>query len=516
MSTIRTNTITDSAGTGGPNFPNGLTVGGASVTGNQFFTAKGAITIGDPVATSSTVDSVEKVGPMTDGKTNGSLANYSTFTTSAVGYASYGRPVPMSSNTFVQVRVNNASTFSIYASVQTIATDGTISEGVAALAVATTLSYGSGWYQRNSVIKISANKFIIFYAVAANSVNAIVGQVTGTTITFGTPVAIHGATSTYVAAASNGADQVLLHARNTGTPFGTKVTPLSVSGNVITVGTTNTFYTALTQYNANNNDGLAYDPVSTNYIMLTHTETTSTPVATVFSISGATVTAGTTTSLGSESILNTGAQDLSVFYIPSINRMAIVLGQIATANTIRISTLTISGLTFTRSASFTDVPYSTSWYSTAILSATGELIIGSDTGLRSVYFNPSTYEPTAIPIGGDTLVTSSYLYPPVAMPNGFYVYSVPNVPYNTYAVAITNASRLVGIANASATNGSSVSVTVSGGVCSAISGLLTGYRYFMTARGALTIQPVGSYKVAGNAISTTKLLFAPESSFGAN
>lgn len=515
MSTIRTNTITDSAGTGGPNFPNGLTVGGASVTGNQFFTAKGAITIGDPVATSSTADSVEKVGPMTDGKTNGSLANYSTFTGTA-GYYNYGRPVPMSSNTFVQAKINSASTFSIYASVKTIAADGTISEGVAALAVATTLSTASGWYLKNSVIKISANKFIIFYAVAANTVNAIVGQVTGTTITFGTAVAIHGATSTYIAAASNGADQVLMHARNTGTPFGTKVTPLSVSGNVITVGTTNTFYTALTQYNPYATDGLAYDPISTNYIMVVHTETTSTPVATVFSVSGTTVTAGTPTSLGSESILNTGAPDLSVFYIPSINRMAIVLGQIATANTIRISTLTISGLTFTRSASFTDVPYSTSWYNTAILSATGELIIGSDTGLRSVYFNPSTYEPTAIPIGGDTLVTSSYQYPPVAMPNGFYVYSVNNLPYNTYAVAITNASRLVGISNASAVNGASVSVTVNGGVCSAISGLITGYRYFMTAKGTLTIQSVGSYKVVGNATSTTKLLFAPESSFGAN
>jgi hypothetical protein len=514
MSTIRTNTITDTPGTGGPNFPNGLTIGGASPTGNQFFTAKGAITIGDLLASTSTADSVEKVGIMTDGKTNGSWANYATFTGSTAGYVSYGRPVPMSSNTFVQARVNTASTFSIYASVKTIAADGTISEGVAALAVATTLSYGSGWYIKNSVIKISANKFMLFYAVAANTVNAIVGEVSGTTITFGSPVAIHGATSIYIAAASNGANQVLMHARNTGTPFGTKVTPLSVSGNVITVGTTNTFYTALTQYNPYNTDGLAYDPNSTNYIMLSHTETNSTPVATVFSVSGATVTAGTTASVGTETIQNTGATDLSIQYIPSIGRMAIILGSILTANTLRISTLTISGLTFTRSSNFVDVNLTAGVGNVSVLSATGELIVSSNEGWRSIYFDPSTYQPTAILIGGDTLPNFNWQQQPVPMPNGFYVHANASSPYNNYTAAITNASKLVGIANASATNGTSVSVTVNGGVCSAISGLVTGYRYHMTLKGALTLNPTGAYKTVGNAMSSTRLLFSPEHGVG--
>jgi hypothetical protein len=115
----------------------------------------------------------------------------------------------MSATTYVQAMISNTSTFSIYATVKTIAADGTITAGVAALAVSTAVTpSGNSYYVFNSVIKISANKFMIFYAATASTVYAIVGQVSGTTITFGSAVAVNAATSTFISAATNGANSV--------------------------------------------------------------------------------------------------------------------------------------------------------------------------------------------------------------------------------------------------------------------------------------------------------------------
>jgi len=531
MSTVKADYLVNAAGTGAPTFTNGAVLSGtptaptaaagtnttqiattafvlanAPATGVQTFTAVGSIAAGSVVVASSTANSVETIGIMTNGQANGSLQTYGS-STGAAGFYSWGRPCPMTSNTFVQARYDNAGARPVSAAVVTVAADGTFTTGTFATAVsASNANYSS----RDSVIKISTDKFILFYGTTSTNVLAVVGTISGTTITFGTPVTVYSATSVFVAAATNGADQVLVFAVNSGSPYAGKVIALTVSGTTITVGTSVTFYSSAAYINTQNSDLLAYDVATDRYFIAWSASTAAgSPIyGTVFSISGTTVTAGTNTSLGSELLLSPlttptayYSPTLSVRYVPSIGRMALIIGP-TTSNTMSVSTVLISGLSFTRNSTSSNLGSCAlpAQYS----SNTGELIVlPNSTSAYFVGFAPTTYQPYSVSLGNETPTSGSNIYN--ALGNGYYINAVQTFPYTNNVIAITNATKAIGLANATVTNGQSLSVAVTGGLCSSLSGLTAGTLYYVTGKGVVTPDS-SAVKFIGTAMSTTSML----------
>jgi hypothetical protein len=515
---IKSDTITNAAGSGAPNFPNGLNIGGVSspVAGTQTFTAVGSITAGDVVALAGTADSVSKPAIITNGLLNGSWVPASSFTYSTSYYA-YGRLVKMTDTTYVTAETLASATYGLRAAVNTVAADGTITAGTYVTAASTT---NNGQYNNyNSIIKISANKFMMFYAVAANTVYAIVGSISGTTITFGTPVALYAATTFFMAAATNGADQILVHTKNSTSPYADKIMALTVSGTTITAGGSTTWY-SLAAYQTFSFDSLAYDPSSDRYISL-NANTSNAFLATVFSVSGTTVTVGTTTSFGSEVSAGASYPVVYIRYNSNIGRMVFAL--LVSGITYYVSTLTISGLNFTRAStsalSNTIVAVN---YFTITQNSLGDLILGMTNGsyvqtFNSVIFSPTTYQPYISFLSGGSAVYPGYWtsFDSNNMPNeigsGFY----GQVPRSTLSAvmfksALTSASNAIGFANATVTNGQSLSVAVNGGICSSLNGLLVGTKYYVDGNGALSPSSSTAIKFMGYALSSTKMFVSPQ------
>lgn len=476
----------------------------APASGTQTFTAVGSITAGDLVSSTPNANSVKKVGILTDGSVTGGWTPVATVDYGA-GFYSYCRPCKMTSNTFVFARQQSGtSPYPISVAVSTIAADGTVTTGSFVTAV-TGFSTTGQWSVNNSLLKISSTTFLLFYGLTSNTLSAIAGSISGTTITFGTAVSIYGATTTFQSVATNGAGQVLITANNAGAPYASKVVALTVSGTTITVGASTTWYSG-TAYTNTNTDALAYDPVADKYFLATSISSTKAIFGTVFSVSGTTITVGTTSSLGAE-LPSSTYPGLSVKYVPSIARMAILIG--GYNETFTLSTVSISGLTFTRaSTSVTFYSFTNAMWQ----SSTGEICIAVNQEPSAIFFNATTYQPyvAKIPAYQSGLVIGAY-ETLVDIGYGFYGRVLPaSVNPTLYKAALSSAATVIGLANSTVTDGQSVSIAVNGGVCSSLTGLVTGAKYYSDSNGVLTLSTVNSTKFVGTAMSSTKLLVSPQ------
>jgi len=500
MSTVKANAYLDAAG-GNTATINGIipiAIGDVPASGVQTFTASGSITAGEAVAISTTNNSVEDVKILNNGSFNGvvsALANK----TGPSGYYSFGQVVPMSETTYVQVVQSVTSPYPLYAQVNTIADDGTITLGSLTLLVSASF-YGFQWGK--TVVKTSANKFIVFYPTVNSNVNAVVGSVSGTTITAGAGVNLY-ATTYYISADSNGSDQVLVCSQNTGAPQGTKIQALTISGTTITAGSATVFYSGTPRWNDRSGESLAYDPSTNRYIFVSVTQASVAGAiyGTVFSASGTTVTVGTTQSLGSETINNTAAYvdpQLNVKYSSLIGRMVLLIGGGLYNPTGTVSSLVISGLSFTRSSQSASA--SMGGGSFLIVSSSGDVLAGLS---YNAIFDPTTYAVALASTGAMASLTYTNYSTNIGK---FYINSglVEN-PYTARIYGVSNANKVIGLSKDTVTNGQSVNVAVLGGICSSYAGLLVGSKYYVAVNGVISLNATGY--LLGPASATTSISY---------
>jgi hypothetical protein len=229
MSNIRVNAITDEAGTGAPDFPNGYTVAGAvpaaPESGTQTFTATGALANGDLVGLNPD-GTVSVMSPYSLQTTNAN-AVASTWVTStfdtlnnkvvtfyvdtATGYfysvvgtisgstISFGTPVVvLSSNSGYSSctfdTLNNKVVVAVWDGTAAIAKAfvGTVSGTTISFGAVSTISSGGQW----PVLTFDSinNKVVVLYKMSASpyQVYSKVGTVSGTTISFGTQATAGG------------------------------------------------------------------------------------------------------------------------------------------------------------------------------------------------------------------------------------------------------------------------------------------------------------------------------------
>jgi hypothetical protein len=509
MSEIRANSITDAAGTGAPNFPNGLELAGAPLNtpGTQTFTAGGNITAGDPIAINAD-GSVSSVGLMngvddasfllksTVGSYSGSnyVLNNPTNNGAADGFGF----IKISDTEFV-VSMWDPSALSLSASIVTVQADGTTTFGAKVVGVA------SGVTNPFYAFKIASDRFAIIYQTATTNSLVVIGQVSGSTITFGSPATIHtGVSLNGIICASNGSGGILVAQNTSATNQPLRIVAISTSGTTATVGGITTLKSTSPAYVF---PTLGYDPVGDVFLLNVCDVSASTFVWSYgIKVSGSTITAfsGPTNVFG-QSLA--GANSSFVVYDPSISRFVVVV-TFASSGVNRVHTATISGTTVTASAQSTNFVGNSGvlWFS-----FDGSLVLFASSANKLTFDPLNSYKPSGTVLPHLPL---PQIKQTGSLGNGFYVYCENTVISGGYQPTVnlyglSSLSRFLGVANETVTLGQPVNAAVSGGICTSLSGLSPSLRHYIQPLGNIATTPTTKGYI-GTALSSTSLLVGPD------
>jgi hypothetical protein len=509
MSEIRANSITDAAGTGAPNFPNGLQIGGTPlVSGTQTFTASGSIAEGNFVGLNSN-GTVSRVGTTLNPLdrsfqylvTQRTIATTNTYTIYSSPNAASGRGALSLSDT-TTVGAYWVSSGSIVARVTTFAANGSATFGPDYTAVA------SGVTSYDAVVKVSADSFAIFYRTAATNNWVIIGQVSGTAITFGSPTLFqNGLNQSINDSISNENGTIVIAGNTSQTNAPLRVAAISVSGTTATAGAFTVLRNTAPSYQ---NPCLAHDPVNNVFLLNVNQVTTPWTVwSWAMTVSGTTISFGFQQNVFGDEYTNYDRP--RVIYDPSISRFtAIVPGD--TSTTLRIYTATVSSLVITASAQTTDYPIGTNYFR-MFRAPDGTILVGNDSVVtlgRLTYDPLNSFKPTVTAL--------PFAFPSGTAPqcvliggSGLYVFSMDSgngaaIDQSVTTFGFSAIASAIGTANQTVTNGQPVTVAVSGGVGTGFSGLTTSAVYYVSPAGVPSLS--GTVKF-GNATSATSILIGP-------
>lgn len=463
------------------------------------FTASGTIAQGKPVIlnTAGTVTEVaetslpETIGSETVYESGNSLSNSvafdssqnkiviayrdssnSSYGTAVVGTVSgtsisFGTPVVFSSVSSDYI----AATFDSNSSKIVIGYRGAVGRGKAIVGTVsgTSISFGTEeQFESGSTEKVaitfnsSVNKVVISYADAGNSEygKAIVGTVSGTSISFGSETTFNSAVTqeTKIAYDSN-SDTVVIAYKNQGNfSYGTAIVG-TVSGTSISFGTAVVFLSAIVQHTS-----ITYDS-SAQKVVISYGDGTGGNYygrAIVGTVSGTSISFGSQGTIQSANTNNT-----SISYDSNANKVVVSYseGSPTYAGALRVGTVSGTSITFGSEVTFNSA--TTDNIGSGFDSTSNKVIIAyrdsgnSNYGTSVVFQNAST----------ETNLT---------------------------------ATNFVGITDQAIANTATGSVVVEGGVTEKLSGLTTGSTYYVQNDGSLST--TSSSVTAGKALSSTTLL----------
>ena len=340
---------------------------------------------------------------------------------------------------------------------------GTVSGTSISFGTAVVFESGSTQHQE-AVFDSTNNKVVISYrdTVNSNYGTAIVGTVSGTSISFGTAVVYSASTSSTNGIAFSSTDgKIIIAYRDDGNSnYGTAIVG-TVSGTSISFGTAVVFESATIQYpqvavdTTNNKVVIAYNDAGNS----------SYGTAIVGTVSGTSISFGTAVVYNSDGTTNW-------------NRIIFNPDQ---------TEITIS-------------------YANGGFSYRGYLIVGTVSGTTisfdsSIIFNPSgandqgiTYDSASDKIiivcrdWGASSAGTAVVYSPVSL------------------TANLTAENYIGISDAVYTNGATATIQVTGAVDDAQSGLTAGQAYYVQLDGTLATTPDTTSVFAGTAIASTRLI----------
>jgi len=409
----------------------------------------------------------------------------------------------------------------------------------------------------------NANKVVIVYVDAGNSSygTAIVGTVSGTSITFGSEVVFKAATISYVAMTfdSNSNKMVIAYRDNTNSGRGTAIvgtvsgTSISFGSAVVFDSSSDAYYEAIT-FDSNLNKiviayALPFQTVSKAIVGTVSGTSISfgSPVtfnsndtgwpALVFDTSNNKVViayrddgdsnkgkakvgtvSGTSISFGSEVEINSGnTRKIGASFDSSSNKVVIVYRDGGNSNYGTAIVGTVSGTsisfgseivyqsnycnenkcTFNSSANKTIVSY----YDT-VSPASGKIIVGTVSGNSISFGTAVTYEANsvnaAVPVydsSADRVVVA-------------YNHTGVNGEYTVFITGSANltSENYIGIARSGAASGAGAIIDTQGAIADNLSGLTAGQSYYVQTDGTLGTTAGDPSVFAGTAVSATKLI----------
>ena len=390
----------------------------------------------------------------------------------------------------------------------------------------TSLSFGSEYiFSASTCLYMSvafdtntANKFIIAYADYGNSAygKVIVGTISGTSLSFGTAAVFNAKTTNYISAEfdpNTAGKFVAIYTDAGGSNYGR-----SVVGTVS--GTSLSFGSARSVFNAGNTDynSIAFDPNTANKFIVAFKDSAAQGSARVGTLSGTELSFGTSVKFNSATTIHISA----TFDHKTANKFIIAYRDYGNSGygTAIVGTVSGTSLSFGTSAVFNSAvstansaafdPNTANKFIIAYLnhgnSASGTAIVGTVSG-TSLSFG------TAVVLnqGGTTETVASF--DPLNSGKFIVVYNdTGNSGYGTsilgqLAATETNltSTNFLGITDAAISSGASGSVTIKGGLKSGLSSLTPNSIYYTQGDGSISTVSTSPAVRIGKALSSTTL-----------
>jgi hypothetical protein len=331
----------------------------------------------------------------------------------------------------------------------------TVSGTSISFGTAVTFETGDSAEYIDTTYDANAQKIVIAYRGVSNYGYAIVGTVSGTSISFGTKVAFYSTYSESYAIAydSNAQKVVIVYYEGAVGGYGTAIVG-TVSGTSISFGTAANYMTS----GESKPNTIAYDSTAQKVVIaFIDVAGSSYGKAIVGTVSGTSISFGTAVVFASKSI--GGINQFKIVYDSSINRVVIVYRDPNNIGETLSSVGAVSGT-------------SLSFGSIFIVKAT------NNANLSAVYESNAAKVVVSYRTGGfsEGLV---------------------------YAPGFTNSSSFIGITDAAISSAASGSVTIKGGISSKVTGLTANSTYYVQSNG--TLSTTTSTVLAGKALSSTSI-----------
>jgi len=466
-------------------------------------------------------------GPSLQAIASGSLSDGSTVVVNADGTVSVVAAVPQAVGS--PVVFENASTSTISATYDSAAQrvvlayrdDGNSGFGTAIVGTVsgTSISFGTAVvFQSASTLSISAaydsnaQRVVIAYANEGNSSfgTARVGTVSGTSISFGTAVVFRSASTSVISATydSNAQRVVIAYRDDTNSSFGTAIVG-TVSGTSISFGTAVVFESASTGEIRATYDSNAQRVV----IAYVDVGNSSFGTAVVGTVSGTSISFGTpvvfraASTSTSSATYDSNAQRVVIAYRDGGGSFgAAIVGTVSgtsisfgTAVVFQSATILSMSATYDSNAQRVVIAYRNGNNSNF-----GTAIVGTVSG-TSISFG------TAVVFQSASTSAISATYDSTAQRVVIAYSDNGNSSFGT-AVVFRNAGtnltseNFIGFSNAAYTNGQTATIQISGTVDDAQSGLVPGQSYFVQNDGTLGLSPGSPSVFAGTAVAATRIL----------
>ena len=364
-------------------------------------------------------------------------------------------------------------------------------------------------YYTSATFDSASNKVVIAYQDNGNwsSGTAIVGTVSGTSISFGTAVVFEAATTTYVSATfdSNSNKVVIAYTDVSDSNKGTAIVG-TVSGTAISFGTAVVFNSGTTTYSAATFDS------SSNKVVIGYRDEGNSNYGTA--IVG--TVSGTAISYGTEVVFNTLSTKWIAATFDSNNaKVVIAYDNDDQYGTAIVGTVSGTAISFGTAVMYEDAQtqYTACTFDagagTVVIafkdqenSSKGTVVLGTVSGTAISYGSPVIFA------AGETVWIAA-TFDTVAGKSVFAFKDSDNNHYGTGVVygsdVTTDVNNEIGIAAEAGTDGNPLDVTILGGVNASQSGLTIAAEYWATSSGTLSSSDTG-YQKMGVALSATELL----------
>ena len=345
----------------------------------------------------------------------------------------------------------------------------------------TSISFGTPVVFESAVTRYSAvaydtnaQKVVIAYKDSdnSNSSTAIVGTVSGTSISFGTPVVFESQNSDNFAITYDAnAQKVVIFYQTTSNEYGGAIVG-TVSGTSISFGSAQSI-----ENRVNTNLAITYD-ASAQKVVLAYKDNGNSNYGTavVGTVSGTSISFGSTTTYNS-----TSSEETSIAYDANAQKVVIVYRDSGDSNYGKAVVGTVSGTSISfgsttnfhnASTTYPSIAYDTNAKKVVIAynnnNSAGEVLTGTVSG-TSISFS------SAVQFEGAASQHINAVYDSNASTVAIAYQDAGNSDYGTAAVfraLSTSATSFLGIADAAISNAASGNITMKGGVATNASGLL--------------------------------------------
>ena len=385
-----------------------------------------------------------------------------------------------------------------------------ISFGTAVVYESATTSYTSATYDSSN------GKVVISYRDHGNSFRgtSIVGTVSGTSISFGTAVVFESSTGvSYISSTYDSTNnKVVIAYRDENNPTSGKAVVGTVSGTSISFGTAVVFNSSVTIYIS-----ATYD--STNQkVVISYTDggNSSYGTAIVGTVSG------TSISFGSEVVFESAETNYTSATYDSTNGKVVIVYEDEGNNEYGTAIVgTVSGTSISFGTAVVFESSATSYTSATYDSNSGRVVIAYRDQGNSNYGTAivGTVSGTSISFGSEVVFESAdttYISPTYDSTNQKVVIAYTDGGNSNYGTSVVFTSTIqttnlttenyIGIAAEAISNTATGKINILGGVNTGQTGLTTAQTYYVQTNGTLATSAGSPSVVAGTAISDTKVL----------